>query len=68
MNSWKNFLDSLDTPGGHIFILLGLVGASLAALAQEVAAAEPLAAAAGAALMFALRGQRRNNGNTYESN
>ena len=63
MYNWKAFLDSLDTPGGHIFILLMLVGASVAALANKVPAAEPLAVAAGTALMVVLRGQKRNNGN-----
>lgn len=62
MYNWKAFLDSLDTPGGHIFILVMLVGASVAALASAVSAAEPLAAATFAALMVALRGQKRNNG------
>jgi hypothetical protein len=62
MNTWKAFLDSLDTPGGHVFILLMLVVVSVGALAAEVPAAEPVAVAAGAALMVALRGQKRNNG------
>ena len=37
MTIWKDFLDSLDTPGGHIAVLLLLVIASGALIAVGVA-------------------------------
>ncbi len=62
MHTWKAFLDSLDTPGGHIFILVILVAALGVALTVGASIAEAFMAAAFTALMVVLRGQKRNNG------
>lgn len=36
---WERFVDSLDTPGGHILILLGLLGMGLYASNMELTVA-----------------------------
>lgn len=34
-NAWTGFLSSLDTPGGHVFLFLGLYGAMCLCHASE---------------------------------
>lgn len=53
MMRWQQFLNSLDTAGGHIIILLALVAAGI--VAAHHGNTEFLAAAIGA-LMLKLRG------------
>lgn len=54
MNSWGAFLDSLDTPGGHILILLLLLAAGIVSGHME------LTTAAMTALFVVLRGAVSN--------
>ena len=55
MNLWEKFLDSLDTPGGHIFVLLILLGIGHTTGHME------LTAAAMGALFVVLRTTQSNH-------
>jgi hypothetical protein len=60
---WKDFLDTLNTPGGHILILLGIIaGCGFSQLHQQHPSAEKLLEAASAILFYAMRGDRSANG------
>lgn len=52
---WERFLDSLDTPGGHILILLGLL-----AMGQHTGSMELTVASMGA--LFAVLRATQSNG------
>lgn len=62
MHTWKDFLDSLDCPGGHIVILvlLGLVGVTLTACGLPDAG-KPILEALPIAF-YAMRGTAKANG------
>ncbi len=60
---WKDFLDTVNTPGGHIVILLGIiVGCAGCQLHVYHPSAEKLLEAASAILFYAMRGDRSANG------
>jgi hypothetical protein len=60
---WKDFLDTLNTPGGHILILLCIIaGCAVAQLHVQHPSAEKLLEAASAILFYAMRGDRTANG------
>ena len=60
MSNWKDFLDSLDTPGGHIAVLLLLVIASGTLLALGVADSKEALTLSFGALLAVLRGSVTN--------
>jgi len=61
MNAWKEFLGSLDSPGGHILLLLVAVAALLAATACGLQSAEKFLGEFVGALLLALRDAQRLN-------
>lgn len=61
INPWKNFLDSLDTPGGHVFLLCIAVPGMMIAHHYGLATQGEVGLFSGA-LLVALKGTIRNNG------
>lgn len=64
MNGLKEFLDSLDTPGGHIAVLVGLVVLGVTLVACHVVKGEDILVGAFAALLAMLRGTVTNSSRT----
>lgn len=61
MKYWRQFLDSLDTPGGHIFMLFLLVAGGVAlALSKGPSVGEKIFGEALIALILILRGNRKD--------
>lgn len=58
MNPWKEFLNSLDTPGGHVLILLVGLGLLFAASKTGWAPADKYVGEVVGALLYALKGDR----------
>jgi len=63
MSGWKDFLDSLDTSGGHIFLmfLLFLLGV-LVLSGLGIAEGRDVIVASVAGILTTLKGTRRANG------
>ncbi len=61
---WRNFLDSLDTPGGHIFLGCWLLvfGVFCVSLPWPIPKAEDLIVAGVTVITLAARGRERANG------
>jgi hypothetical protein len=60
MNNWKELLDTLNTPGGHILILLMLVVGMTAATAFGVPKADDMCVGSFGALLAILSGKISN--------
>ncbi|HYE86362.1 MAG TPA: hypothetical protein VEA16_08400 [Vicinamibacterales bacterium] len=61
MTFWHNFLDSLDTPGGHIAVLVFLVVLGVGLVQFDIAKGEDVLVGAFAALLAMLRGTSSNH-------
>ena len=57
MTTWKNFLDSLDTTGGHILLLIGVLVMLFGATHAGMQSADKFMGEAFGALLYSLRGQ-----------
>lgn len=60
MKHWHDFLDSLDSDGGHIFLLLMLMGVGMIGLRFNVAKAEDILTGAFGALLMSLKNAGSN--------
>lgn len=65
MQHWHDFLDSLDSDGGKIFILLALMGLGMIGLHFNVVKAEDILTGAFSALLMGLKnaGSNRDRSN-----
>lgn len=61
MKTWQAFLDSLNTSGGHIFVLLVIAGACGIAYTRGIVGAGAVGGAAVSTLYYAMRGGSRQN-------
>jgi hypothetical protein len=61
MKKWKEFLDTLNTPGGHVFILLFCSTGLLFAVWKGLPKADALLGEAFAVLLYAMRGEKTNS-------
>lgn len=64
MNGWKELLDSLDTPGGHIAVMVLLVLLGVSLVYFNIAKGEDVLVGAFAALLAMLRGTVTNSSRT----
>ncbi len=60
MTTWKEFLDTLDTPGGHIFLLACMVLLAVMMQQSKVPKAEDILIGSFGALLAVLRGVQKN--------
>lgn len=61
VNTWQEFLDSLDTTGGHVFVLLLLMSIGVGMHLGSIPKGEDVIIAALGALLGALKGMGRNS-------
>jgi hypothetical protein len=59
---WRNFLDSLDTPGGHIFMLVLLMSVGAGIVLLRIDYGKEILAGSFGALLYSMRGQVSNGG------
>lgn len=64
MRLWHDFLDSLDSDGGHIFLLLILMGVGMIGLDFKVAKSEDVLTGAFGALLMSLKNSGSNKDRT----
>lgn len=60
MKTWGTLLNSLDTPGGHVLLLLVLVGVGIGMSATQLPKAEDILIGSFGALLAMLRGVVKN--------
>jgi hypothetical protein len=62
MQGWKTWLDTLDTPGGHVLLLTGLLLLGIAMVWLKLPKGDDILVGVFGALLGALRGTQKNGG------
>jgi len=61
MGRWRSFLDSLDTDGGHIFVLVGLLALGLCVFLYDATAGGTIVTGSFGALLMMLKSKGTNS-------